>query len=460
MDNISWQDIRKVILDFLQQRLANNSNYKSETAKLEKAKEVGDLVAVNEAQQKLDELAKRFEFEAWMEDAAIRRISWLLIATHLSKGIHPSSKACNANYNTQVKPNTLGNFVSSSTVNVLPFDATGSAASLDIFGLLNQTVKNDITILQLIINNHPAVQEALSDDKNKSALYLENFQQLLRDNWSDAQASELNKQFFWPNSEETYLSQQEHNYRLLIPLHPSALCHLVYKKVQTRFSEENKNARELRRKKDVEHQPYFSFHELAVVRLGGSNAQNASQLIGSQMGRNFLLPSIPPKFKNSPFPMVGKQQETIFNHSLQGFCRFGFKLLFDMVEAPKNIVEERDDRKDAFVVILSLLLKFARHIQTTQPAGWSRDYSLDFHEKLWLDPQRAQLENEDAFKKQYEQGDWQQSLEKSFAKWVQNALKEKFKNIKQQFADPEFSEWRREFSAAVKASQRKREGIF
>ncbi|MFQ0999481.1 type I-F CRISPR-associated protein Csy1 [Gilliamella sp. BG6] len=459
MNNISWQDIRKVILDFLQQRLANNSNYKSETAKLEKAKELGDQVAVNEAQQKLAELAKRFDFETWMEDAAIRRISWLLIATHIAKGVHPSSKACNANYNTQIKPNNLNNLVSSATVNSLPFDASGAAA-LDIFGLLNQVVKNDITILQLIINNHPAVQEALSDDKNKSALYLENFKQLLKDNWSDAQASELNKQFFWPNSEETYLSQHENNYRLLIPLHPSALCHLVYQKIQSRFSDENKNARELRRKKDVEYQPYFSFHDLAVVKLGGSNAQNASQLIGSQMGRNFLLPSMPPIFQKSQFPSISKQQETIFNNALQYFCRFGFKLLFDMVEAPKNIVEERDDRKDAFAVILSLLLKFARYIQTTQPAGWSRDYSLNFDEKLWLDPQRVQLENEEDFKKQYEQGDWQQSLEKLFATWVQNALKEKFKNFKQQFADPEFSEWRREFNAAVKASQRKREGIF
>ncbi|NUF27954.1 type I-F CRISPR-associated protein Csy1 [Gilliamella sp. ESL0254] len=459
MNNISWQDIRKVILDFLQQRLANNSNYKSETAKLEKAKEAGDLVAVNEAQQKLDELAKRFDFETWMEDAAIRRISWLLIATHIAKGVHPSSKACNANYNTQIKPNNLNNLVSSATVNTLPFDASGAAA-LDIFGLLNQVVKNDITILQLIINNHPAVQEALSDDKNKSTLYLENFQQLLRDNWSDAQASELNKQIFWPNSEETYLSQHENNYRLLIPLHPSALCHLVYQKVQTRFSEENKNARELRKKKDVEYQSYFSFHDLAVVKLGGSNAQNASQLIGSQMGRNFLLPSMPPKFQKPQFPSITNFQETIFNSSFQYYCRYGFKLLFDTVEAKKNIFVVRNNRKEAFFVILTLILKFVAHIQMTKRAGWSRESSLNLTQQLWLDPKRVMLDGETDFKIRYEQSDWQQELEKQFAFWIQTILKEKFKNFKQQFADPEFSEWRREFNAAVKASQRKREGIF
>ncbi|WP_085163699.1 type I-F CRISPR-associated protein Csy1 [Gilliamella bombi] len=458
MNNISWQDIRKVILDFLQQRLANNSNYKSETAKLEKAKELGDQVAVNEAQQKLAELAKRFDFETWMEDAATRRISWITIGTHLSKGIHSSSSGDNVNIATQSKLSHQ-TVISSATPSLLELDSSGNAASLDIFSLFNQYVGEN-KILQLIIENHPAVLPALSDDKQKASLYLTNFKKAIFNDFDNPKASELNKQLYWPNDEEPYLSKQDNNYRLLIPLHPSSLCNYLYEKVQTRFSEENKYARELRKKKDVEHQPYFSFHDLAVVKLGGSNPQGVSQLTSSQGGRNFLLPSMPPIFQKSQFPSISKQQETIFNNALQYFCRFGFKLLFDMVEAPKNIVEERDDRKDAFAVILSLLLKFARYIQTTQPAGWSRDYSLNFDEKLWLDPQRVQLENEEDFKKQYEQGDWQQSLEKLFATWVQNALKEKFKNFKQQFADPEFSEWRREFNAAVKASQRKREGIF
>jgi CRISPR-associated protein Csy1 len=459
MNNISWQDIRKVILDFLQQRLANNSSYKSETAKVEKAKEVGDLVAVNEAQQKLVELAKRFDFETWMEDAATRRISWISMGTNNSKSIHSLSLGDNINYSTQSQP-IEQLYVSSATPTTLPLDCSGNAAALDVFSLLNQFVIEGVTFLQLIVNDHPAVLAALSDDKEKASLYLTNFKKAIFNDFDNPKASELNKQLYWPNSEETYLSQQDNNYRLLIPLHPSSLCHLVYQKVQSRFSDENKKAREQRRIKDIKHQSYFSFHHLAVVKLGGSNPQGVSQLTSNQGGRNFLLPSMPPIFEKSQFPSISKQQETIFNHTLQYFCRFGFKLLFDMVEAPKNIVEERDDRKDAFAVILSLLLKFARYIQTTQPAGWSRDYSLNFDEKLWLDPQRAQLENEEDFKKQYEQGDWQQSLEKRFATWVQNALKEKFKNFKQQFADPEFSEWRREFNAAVKASQRKREGIF
>jgi CRISPR type I-F/YPEST-associated protein Csy1 len=459
MDSISWQDIRKVIVDFLQQRLANNSSYKSELAKLEKAKQAGDVVAINESQKQLSELAKRFDFETWMEDAAIRRISWITLGTNNSKGINSSSIGDNVNYSTQTKPINLC-YVSSATPVKLPLDCSGNAAALDIFSLLNQIVKDDKTILQLIIEDHPAVITALSDDKQKASLYLTNIKKAIFDDFQHPKASELNKQIFWPNAEETYLSQQDDNYRLLIPLHPSSLCHLVYQKVQTRFSDENKKAREQRRIKDVEHQPYFSFHHLAVVKLGGSNPQGVSQLTSNQGGRNFLLPSMPPKFEKSPIPSIGKQQETIFNHALQYFCRFGFRLLFEMVAAPDNVVEERDNRKDAFAVILSLLLKFARHIQHTMPAGWSRESSLNFNQKLWLDPKRAELEDESDFKQQYELGNWQDELEKQFAFWIQTALQDKFPTIQQQFADPEFREWRREFGKAVKASQRKQEGIF
>jgi CRISPR-associated protein Csy1 len=459
MKSISWQEIRKVILDFLQQRLANNSNYKSETAKLEKAKEAGDLVAVNEAQQKLDELAKRFDFETWMEDAATRRIFWISLCHFISKGIHSSSLGDNINHSTRSQP-TGQQYISSATPTIIPIDCSGNAAALDIFSLLNQSIKDDITFLQLIVDEHPAVLPALSDDRQKASLYLANFKKAIFNDFSKPKTSELNKQLYWTNSEETYLSDQENNYRLLIPLHPSSLCHLVYQKVQSRFSEENKYARELRKKKDVVHQPYFSFHDLAVVKLGGSNPQGVSQLTSNQGGRNFLLPSMPPKLAKTAFPSISNFKETIFDQALQYYCRYGFKLLFETVQDKKNNFLVRNKRKEAFFIILTLVLKFAAHIQKTKDAGWSRESSLKFSQQLWLDPKRALLDGETDFKLRYEQGDWQQELEKQFASWIQTILKNKFKNIEKQFDDVEYSEWRSEFNAAVKASQRKREGIF
>lgn len=460
--SITAQDIRKVIIDFLQQRLSNNSTYKAETNKLAKAESDNDLVAINEVKQKLSEFEQRFELENWMEDALVKRISWLMVATHLSKGIHPSSKGNNVNYNTQ-KKSVPEYWVCSSTVEDLPYDATGSAAALDIFGLLNQKLSNGTRLLQLIIDEHPVLEAAFSDDKAKSAVYLSNFKKLLNDNWDNPTTSELNKQFYWPNSEQAYLSGKENQYRLLIPLHPSSLCHVVYQKVQQRFSDENKQAREQRNKKTAEQRHYFSFHDLAVVRLGGSNAQNASQLIGSQMGRNYLLPSIPPILQKIGFGRsfkLTKRQSTIFSSTLQLYCRAGFNSLYRVILADRNIKVIREQRKDAFGDILATVLKLAQNIQSAYPAGWSRDYQLDMNQKYWLDPCRADLDGEEEFSYQYHNSDWITELEKQFAYWINAILKDRFKNIANHFDDAELTEWRREFSMAVKASQRNKEGIF
>lgn len=459
MNSISWQDIRKVIINFLTQRLANNSSYKSELVKLAKARENNDSLAITESQQKINDLLKRYDFETWMEDAATRRIFWISIASHISKGIHSSSLGDNNNYLTQTKPINQ-TVISSATLTTLPLDCSGNAAALDIFSLLNQVVTGETTLLQLIIEDHPAVLDALSDDKQKASLYLVNLKKAIFNEFEHPKASELNKQFYWPNSQESYLAHLENNYRLLVPLHPSSLCHVVYQKVQERFSEQNKKAREQRRIKDAVHEPYFSFQNLAVVKLGGSNPQGVSQLTSNQGGRNFLLPSIPPEFKNSEFPSITDHKQNIFDNSMQYFCRFGFRLLFDMVQAPKNVVEERDNRKDALDIILSYILKFAKHIQQTMPAGWSREYSLKLNQKLWLDPNRAELEDEEDFKQYYDKGDWLVGIKQDFAFWIQCVLKNKFNDISEQFSDPEFNEWCSEFSAAVKASQRKKEGIF
>jgi len=458
IDAITTQDVRTTILNFLQQRLIHNSAYKSASNKLAKANVDNTINAINEANQHLAKLTQHFEFENWMEDALARRISWLIIATHLSKGIHPSSKASNVNYNTQKKPLSHV-WVSSSTINGLPYDATGSAAALDIFGLLNQKVNNQVSLLQLVVQNHPSLKTAFSDNQQKSELYLANLKMLLIDNWDNPQSSGLNKQIYWPNADNPYLSAKCNQYHLLIPLYPSSLCHVVYQKVQERFSEHNKLAREQRNKKTEEQHCYFSFKDLAVVRLGGSNAQNTSQLIGRQMGRNFLLPSLPPHMAEKRPLRITKKQSTIFSNSMKYHCRNGFDELYAVIEAQKNTKQIRDKRKkEAFGNILGQLFNSVKQIQQHFPAGWSKNYQLDMNQKCWLDPKRGNLDSEEAFAMLRDKGDWLIEIEKQFSRWIAAILKDKFNHIATYFDDAEIIEWQREFSEVVKASQRNCEG--
>jgi len=121
----------------------------------------------------------------------------------------------------------------------------------------------------------------------------------------------------------------------------------------------------------------------------------------------------------------------------------------------------RDKRKqDALDNILVQLLGIAKQIKTTLPEGWSKEYQLNMHQKYWLDPNRANIEGEEQFALQYESFDWILALEKQFALWVNAILKDKFNHIATYFDDAEITEWQREFSTAVKASQRSKEGIF
>ncbi|MCO6523898.1 MAG: type I-F CRISPR-associated protein Csy1 [Candidatus Schmidhempelia sp.] len=459
--SISAKEIRKTILEFLQQRYVNNKDYKLLTTKLEKAQQENDLTTINETKQKLSEVEQRFEFENWMEDALGRRVLWLKIATHLSKGIHPSSKGCNVNYNAS-QPKLASSYVSSACVNNLPNDATGNAAALDIFSLLNQLVNEKIDLLQLIINDHPALKLAFSDDQDKATNYLNNIKSIIYDSWCAPQASELNKQFYWPTSNNAYLAKQENNYKVLIPLHPSSLCQLMYQKIQDRFSETNKQAMTRRSKKGEEQQAYFTFRDLAIAQIGGSNPQGVGQLASSQHGNHFLLPSLPPKFNTSRPIRLSKAQKTIFYRGLFHRCRAGFDELFYVVDSTWHNKAIRDKRKqEAFQIIIAEILQAAKQLQTSFKPGWSKDYPrLNIYQQYWLDPQRSQLKDEGQFALKYEQGDWIKEIEKQFALWMYAILQKKYHNMAEDFNDAEIEECQREFENAIRASQRKQEGIF
>lgn len=458
--SITTQDIRKTIVDFLQQRLLNNSHYKVAMNTLNKAVEEDDLASINEAKTNLIEITKKFELETWMEDAATRRIFWISIATNLSKGIHSSSTGTNININI-LEPVKEQDFVSSYTVKHLPLDCSGNAAALDVFSLINQNIKCDLTLLDLMLKDHPAVVNALSDDKQKAKVYYDNIKSVMSNDFTNPKSSELNKQFYWPNDKLTYLSQEQDDYRLIIPLYPSSLTHIVYQKIQTRFSEQNRLGRKSRSKKDDLRFPYFVFKDLSIVKLGGRNPQGVSQMQSSQGGHNYLLPSLPPIHTSTNPLRITKLQTTIFGSSLRARCRHGFDVLFEVIKTPYNNVNIREKRKSqAMRFILSQFFNTAKKIRNTYPAGWTIDYRLSLNQKCWLDPKRAELPDQLEFKKTLQESDWLDKIQTEFAIWINAEIRKQFKDIANQFATPESNEWQREFEKAVAKSKRRKEGLF
>lgn len=115
----------------------------------------------------------------------------------------------------------------------------------------------------------------------------------------------------------------------------------------------------------------------------------------------------------------------------------------------------RDQRKLALQMILAEVFQIAERIQTQWPAGWSRDYQLSMAEKYWLDPDRADLEGEEAFKAACDAGDWAGEVIRSFALWLNQWLKETHTAIAEDFDEAEESEWRRAMASALRTSQRR-----
>ncbi|HDR1558490.1 TPA: type I-F CRISPR-associated protein Csy1, partial [Pasteurella multocida] len=123
-------------------------------------------------------------------------------------------------------------------------------------------------------------------------------------------------------------------------------------------------------------------------------------------------------------------------------CQGGLDKLYSVVKAQKNVYTVRDNRSKALNMILESILDIVSELQK-QPAGWSKDSQLEMCEKYWLDPKRVHLPDEEAFRAEYEKGEWVAEVERRFALWLNKRLQKRFPHIAKDFDDVEYHEWRR-----------------
>ena len=316
---------------------------------------------------------------------------------------------------------------------------------------------NGVKLRELILSDHPGLEGVFDSDPVMSRTYQKSFKNALAGEVDTPTADGFNKQLLWPMEE----ANANDDYRCLIPLYPSALTDKTVQMINgRRFSNENKEARDNRKKKSAEQKPYVSIHFLAATQLGGTKPQNISWLTSKQRGRNLLLESLPPTYSQQHEFSLSKRQDSFFNKNLAYHCYQGLQMLYAVVEAPESVVEVRDQRKQALDLILGQVIQMAAHIQQHYPAGWSESYKLKMPHKYWLDPQRAEREGQELFKQERENGEWVSELMQDFSRWLNTQLKSKLKKRATDFDDAEQWEWFREAESAVKASIRAEEGIF
>ena len=446
MDSITGHQIRLAISDFL--AVALEITLKKETAQLKNKTER----AIENKRQKLSPQYETSFFLAQLHTSLeLMRAQKLNLATHTAKGIHSALQTDNVILLTKEDKTEI---VSTRTLQSPCIDATsnntgGHSGHLkNIIDFLNIPVVGS-RMYQLILEEHPAAQNfILASGKNGKENY--NFlAQCLRWKPRKLTADERSKQLLFPKHDDAYAC--------LIPLYPASLANYLFHAThKIKYSDGGRQAKQHKQKDEVAAlKPYSTIHDLAVTNLGGANSQNVSRLNNQQSGRNYLLPSLPPRFNQHRGFQLGASDKSFFSKNLRYFCRDPLQELFALVEDDTNTFVVRESRKIIITSMLDQVLWLAASIQSGNSPGWSKQaHALHYNERLWLDPGRAALEGEEDFAQDREQDDWRGYVATRFANWLNTLLKERFEKIKYDFGDAVQKEWRLAMEEIIKKGDR------
>ncbi|RUO15627.1 CRISPR-associated family protein [Moraxella catarrhalis] len=404
-----------------------------------------------------DKLKSDYESTCWLAEVfnSIQEMQnhQLSFATHTAKGIHTALKTENviSISNTKLPVGLVG----SQSIPHLMIDANSNNPGSHsgylkyIIGFINVEV-NGVRIYELIQSENVVMMEFFK--KHQQASGFDYLNKLLLKKPLGEQTDGKNKQLLF--------YQQDGNYTCLIPLYPTSITHYVYQKISNvKYSEVNLQARKNRRE-NKDPAPYCDMPNLAVTILGGTNSNNVSRLNNIQGGRNYLLPSLPPKISQDREFSLSKFCENFFeSKTLKYHIQDDFNYVVQVVKDTRNTIDVRDKRKDAIDRLLHTIFGIA-HVLQNKPAGWSKTYALPLAQKIWLDPYRADLDGEAKFADEKTKQEWQKIILQDFASWFNQQLRSTVKELKFDFADAEYSEWQREIEEMQKFYERLGKGVF
>jgi len=375
----------------------------------------------------------KYRPENWIPDAA-HRANWIRIATHVLKFTHPDAKGTSLyrEGNPHAPAHLLGSHV---LAGALPSDVVGNAAALDVFKFLSIVVEGK-PLWQWAREEDPAFVDALPGTPEERLERCRAFAAVLEED--DPPASHnLAKQLYWP--------LESNGYHLLQPLFPSSLYHRLWERLRDdRFSEASRDAREARREGHAHPQGYRDWPDLAIMRFGSTKPQNISQLNSERHGEVWLLPVLPPQWRDQGHrpPCHRKSAFAAWERipDLQNALDELGRYLHGVRDWNNKAI--RLGRARRVEQIIDHVLQLAAEIQA-QPGGWSAapDCRLSRAHKLWLDPGR----DEPDFQSERRRGEWIDEVAADFAAWFNGHLERAHHPV----GTPEYRVWHAEFSGEL-----------
>ena len=387
-----------------------------------------------------EEVIASFAHDVWLASAA-KRVEQIQAVTHSLKPIHADARGTNL----YVEPRTLpplAELGSHALGERFVGDVVGNAAALDVYKLLKLEVNGRSLLTALLAHDADALA-ALHADPAQAEKLRDAFVSLTQPRAEGPSSHTLAKQLYWLTGTDAC---DDSHYILLAPLYATSLAHAVHAQVQEdRFGEANKAARQARRERKVHDGVFHDYPGLAVQNMGGTKPQNISQLNSERRGMNYLLSSLPPKWKVNAqrFPTHADSVFTRYFDS-RPLVRQTVKTLRRYLESNPNPVKDtRDHRKELVDVLVDEMVNMAAELQHALPPGWTLDdprfSKLNEDEQTWLDALRAELPEEDDFANRWLAMEWPDAIGTRFGNWLNARLEGKLS-----FSDIEFRAWKKE----------------
>ena len=413
-------ELRRVIDEFLASRLND---------KLAKVKDDENVPEKSAALR--GELRQQFTFAVWIKDAA-RRVGQIQAVTHSLKPIHPDARGTSLYClpGDLPKHELLGSHCLG-----LDFesDAAGNAAALDVYKFLKLPFEGR-SLLALMLAGDLDLPVVLSNDAEQAAAWIDAFTGITQPR-DTASSHALAKQLYWLTGID---SSDDSGYHLLAPLFATSLTHRAFQTIYAdRFSDATKDARKARKEGLFTDYVLHDYPNMAVQKLGGTKPQNISQLNSERRGDNYLLASLPPRWKSVDLKPLLNTDSMFHSFGRRPDVKHAVKALLGFLKsdpAANLTTRERRDRLAADLV--SELLVFSAEIRTLSP-GWSQSFDcrLSPEEKHWLDPESVAVAAHQAA--QPLPPDSAEQISQAFARWLNRQLHDPLP-----MGDAEYLHWR------------------
>lgn len=375
--------------------IQNFLNERKELWLKDRLKKAENDSVISELQGQADD---KFSLKEWLPDAA-KRVTQLSMVSHPSKFSHPSAKT--SSVIAQAKQINDG-YLRSGNVSY-PLDVFGNAAAMDVFKFLSLPLTEKLTVLDGFERQEESLKTLLvGADLDFETLGTEFLKIKATDN--SVKTDHLVKQVYFP------IVQAE--YHLLSILTPSGLITRLKQSIDTiRFSEETKQAKELRRKNEHHEIGYADIFDLTITAYGGTQPQNVSVLNSQNAGRAYLLSSCPPMLEKRAIrlPKTDFFAQCLYRKNYQE----SFIQLHKFMQLDLNNDDIRTAIRNIIQFVIDQILVLASKTREYSVEGWSnQDYyaSLPKLQRIWLDKIYQTERDED--------DDWRNDLSKEIARWI------------------------------------------